>query len=74
MSAADRLRSRARHAAEVTGILRIRRQRARVEELATAVRENEILGAGLDDLVGQLEQQLVPLLERRQQGPERPQA
>ena len=45
MSAADRFRSRARHAAEVTGLLRVRRQRARVDELETAVRENAVLGA-----------------------------
>ena len=73
MSAADRFRSRARHAAEVTGLLRVRRQRARVDELETAVRENAVLGASLDALVGELEQQLVPLLESRQRRAEGPQ-
>lgn len=72
MSPAEQIRSRARHAAEVTGLLRVRRQRARVDELETAVRENAVLGAGLHELLGQLEQQLVPLLERRVRGSEGP--
>lgn len=65
MSAADRLRSRAAAAAEVTGLLRVRRQRARVAEAEIAVRENALLDAELARVVRQMEQALVPLLEAR---------
>ncbi|UUW87073.1 hypothetical protein ABFU82_01840 [Nocardioides sp. WV_118_6] len=65
MSAADRLRGRAVAAAEVTGLLRVRRQRARVAEAEVAVRENALLDAELARVVRQMEQALVPLLEAR---------
>lgn len=65
MSAVDRLRTRAVAAAEVTGLMRVRRQRARVAEAAVAVRENALLDAELARVVGELEQALVPLLEAR---------
>lgn len=65
MSAVDRLRTRAVAAAEVTGLMRVRRQRARVAEAEVAVRENALLDAGLARVVGELEQALVPLLGAR---------
>jgi hypothetical protein len=49
---------------EVTEVSRVRRQRARIDELETAVRENSMLAADLGAYVGELEQMLVPLLER----------
>ncbi|MFJ9314023.1 hypothetical protein ACIRN4_07525 [Pimelobacter simplex] len=65
MSAADRLRARAVAAAEVTGLMRVRRQRARVTEVEVAVRENALLDAELAVVVRRMEEALVPLLEAR---------
>ncbi|WP_377323849.1 hypothetical protein ACFJIY_03830 [Pimelobacter simplex] len=65
MSAADRLRARAVAAAEVTGLMRVRRQRARVAEVEVAVRENALLDAELALVVRRMEEALVPLLEAR---------
>jgi len=65
VSAADRLRTRAVAAAEVTGLMRVRRQRARVAELEVAVRENALLDAELALVVRRMEEALVPLLEAR---------
>ncbi|AIY16829.1 hypothetical protein GUY44_15605 [Pimelobacter simplex] len=65
MSAADRLRARAVAAAEVTGLMRVRRQRARVAEVEVAVRENALLDAELAVVVRRMEEALVPLLEAR---------
>ncbi|KAB2809171.1 hypothetical protein F9L07_19150 [Pimelobacter simplex] len=65
VSAADRLRARAVAAAEVTGLMRVRRQRARVAEVEVAVRENALLDAELAVVVRRMEEALVPLLEAR---------
>ena len=65
MSARDRLRRRTVAAAETVGLMRVRRQRARVDEIAVAVRENALLDGELTRVVGEIEQALVPLLERR---------
>jgi hypothetical protein len=65
VSARDRLRSRTVAAAETVGLMRVRRQRARVAELEVAARENALLDVELTRVVGELEQALVPLLERR---------
>ena len=65
MSARERLRGRAVAAAEATGLMRVRRQRARLDELEVAVRENRMLDTELEVVVGEIEQALVPLLEAR---------
>lgn len=58
------LRAKASAAAQVTEISRVRRQRARIEELETAVRENALLARNLEAFVEEVEQAIVPLLER----------
>lgn len=58
------LRAKASAAAQVTEISRVRRQRARIDELETAVRENALLARNLEALVEEVEQAIVPLLER----------
>ena len=65
MSARDRLRARVVSAAEAVDLMRVRRQRARVDEIEVAVRENALLDAELTRVVREMEQALVPLLERR---------
>lgn len=58
------LRAKASAAAQVTEISRVRRQRARIDELETAVRENALLARNLEAFVEEVEQAIVPLLER----------
>ena len=58
------LRAKVSTAAEVTEVSRVRRQRARLDELETAVRENALLARNLETFIEEVEQELVPLLER----------
>lgn len=53
-----------RRSADVAGLLEVRADRQLVARLEEAVRENAGLGAHLAVLVEELEQALVPLLER----------
>lgn len=58
------VRELARRSAHVAGLLEVRADRQLVDRLEEAVHENAGLGARLGELVGELEQALVPLLER----------
>lgn len=55
----------ARRAVAASGVEEVLRLQLRVEVLEEAVAENTALEAPLVDVVGRLEQQLVPLLELR---------
>ncbi|GAB4011606.1 hypothetical protein [Nocardioides ultimimeridianus] len=58
------LRRAVRRSADVAGLLEVRADRQLVARLEEAVRENAGLGVRLEALVAELEQAMVPLLER----------
>ncbi len=65
MIAVARVRRRLVAVGEATDLLRVRRQRSRVDSLTVAVRENTDLAIALEGVVAGIERDLVPLLEER---------
>lgn len=59
-----RIRAGAVRFGEATDLLRVRRQRERLDSLEVAVRENVELASLLAEVVDEIEQDLLPLLER----------
>ncbi|MFC5727920.1 MULTISPECIES: hypothetical protein [Nocardioides] len=58
------LRAKVSRGAELTEISRVRRQRSWIDQLETAVRENALLARDLEAVIDDMEQAIVPLLER----------